>query len=401
MGILSRILGRPEAPETRDAAGVIFSANPELTGIASDLAARPVSPGAAESIAAILAAVGAISSAVANLAPLAFRRQGGGRAELPAGHWLPHLLAAPSERFSYPEWCEQVIADCLLNGNALCEIVTDRGGRVVGLEPIGWRRVSVVVLGNGRVAYDVAPPGGLWGEHIRTRRILAGEVLHLRDRCDAGDVVARSRLSRAAGAVRNVASLQAMSEAVWKQGMRPSGYLAAPNVLTPAQRTLADGLLEKFRGARASGKTMLLEAGWKFEPLGIDAETAQTIESRRFSVFEVARIFQIPPPLLQSYEYNTFTNAEQSSRWFGQFTVAPWARKVEAALARCVIGAGSDLSVELDLSSLLKGSELERMNAHKIAHEIGAVDADEIRQELGWGPRAQPRPAPLPGEPAG
>jgi HK97 family phage portal protein len=263
--------------------------------------------------------------------------------------------------------------------------------------------VSVVVLGNGRVAYDVLPPGALWGDATRTRRLLADEVLHLRDRVDSGEVVARSRLARAAGAVSNVASLQAMSEAVWRQGIKPSGYLAAPQTLTSAQRTLAEGLLERFRGARASGKTVLLEGGWKFEPLGIDAETAQTIESRRFSVFEVARIFQIPPPLLQSYEYNTFTNAEQSSRWFGQFTVAPWARKVEAALARCVIGAGSDLSVELDLSGLLKGSELERLQAHKIAHEIGAVDADEIRQELGWGPRAAQnrQPAPREGESAG
>jgi HK97 family phage portal protein len=168
----------------------------------------------------------------------------------------------------------------------------------------------------------------------------------------------------------------------------PSGYLAAPQVLTDNQRKLMKGYLEAFQGARNAGKTPVLEGGWKFESLGVDAETAQTIESRRFSVFEVARIFQIPPPLLQSYEYNTFTNAEQSSRWFGQFTVAPWARKLEAALARCVIGAGSDLSVELDLSSLLKGSELERLQAHEIAHRIGAVDADEIRQELGWGPRA-------------
>lgn len=392
MSILSRIFGRPEAPETRDAAGVILGGNPELTGIAADLAAQHVSPSAAESIAAVLAAVGAIASAVANLQPLTFRRQDTGRAELPPGHWLPRLLAAPSERFSYPEWAEQVIADCLLRGNALCEIVTDRGGRVVALEPIGWHRVAVVVLGNGRVAYDVLPPDAYWSGANRPRRLLAGEVLHLRDRVDAGEVVARSRLSRAAGAVSNVASLQAMSEAVWRQGMKPSGYISAPQTLNTAQRTLADSLLERFRGARAAGRTVLLEGGWKFEPLGIDAESAQTIESRRFSVFEVARIFQIPPPLLQSYEYNTFTNAEQSSRWFGQFTVAPWARKLEAALARCVIGTGSDLSVELDLSSLLKGSELERWQAYKIAAEIGAVSPDEIRQETGWGPRMQPQP---------
>jgi HK97 family phage portal protein len=392
MGILQRILGRPDAPETRDAAGLILGNDPWRTGLGADLAGRPVSPGAAESIAAVMAAVGAISSAVANLAPLAFRRQSTGRAELPPGHWLPRLLAAPSERFSYPEWAEQVIADCLLRGNSLCEIITDRGGRVVGLEPIGWHRVSVVVLGNGKVAYDVQPPDAYWSGASQTRRLLAGEVLHLRDRVDAGEVVARSRLSRAAGAMSNIASLQAMSEAVWQQGLKPSGIISAPQTLTTAQRSLAETLIQRFAGARATGRPILMEAGWKFESAGIDAESSQTIESRRFSVFEAARVFGVPPPMLQSYEYNTFTNAEQAGKWFGQHTVAPWARKLEAALGRCVIGAGSDLSVELDLSSLLKGSELERMQAFKIASEIGAVSPDEVRQELGWGPRAQAAP---------
>ncbi len=76
-----------------------------------------------------------------------------------------------------------------------------------------------------------------------------------------------------------------------------------------------------------------------------------------------------------------------------------WARKLEAALARCVIGGGADLSVEPGLSSLLKGSELEQWQACKIAAEIGAVSPDEIRRETGWGPRAQPQPVPREGEP--
>ena len=81
-------------------------------------------------------------------------------------------------------------------------------------------------------------------------------------------------------------------------------------------------------------------------------------------------------------------------------TVAPWARRSESAIQRCVIGAHELIEVELDMSSLLRGSDIERWNAHKIAVEIGAVDPDEVREVEGWSPRFRPRPAqPAPASP--
>ncbi len=77
-------------------------------------------------------------------------------------------------------------------------------------------------------------------------------------------------------------------------------------------------------------------------------------------------------------------------------TVAPWARRSESAIQRCVIGAHELIEVELDMSSLLRGSDIERWNAHKIAVEIGALEPDEVREVEGWSPRVRPRP----GQPA-
>ena len=394
-GFLARLLGRVE---TRDAVGTM-RAFPGAYPVQTDATGRTLSPMAAENLAAVLASIGAISSAVASLAPLTFRREGTDRTELPQGHWLARLMRSPSEQFSYPEWCEQVIADCLLHGNALCEIVSDAGGRVTALEPIGWRRVAVSLLPSGRVVYDITPPSTAWGGSPRMRRLLDDEVLHLRDRTNAGEVVARSRLARAGGAMANVAALQSMSLAVWENGMKPDGYFSFPGTLTSQQRDLLNDLLGRFRSASRGGKQLLLEAGVKFEQLGIDAESAQTLESRRFGITEVARIFQIPPPLIQDYTHNTFTNSEQASRWFGQFTIAPWARKLEAALQRCVIGPQSDLSIECDLSTLLRGSDLERWQTYKIALDAGVLDPGEVRIAEAWGPWPAgrvPRPAEAP-----
>jgi HK97 family phage portal protein len=386
-GFLSRLFGRSAPVETRDAAGAMLG-HPVIADFGSSIGGRYLSAHASENLSGVLAAINAISSGVASLQPLAFRREGSGRAELPYHHWLPRLLREPSERYSYAEWAEALVADCALHGNALCEIVTDQGGRVVALEPISWRQVSVVVLPTGRVAYDVTPAGASLATTPRTRRLFADEVLHLRDRTDAGEIVARSRLARASGAVANMHALQEMSAAVWEQGLKPSGYFKVPQVLSQEQRSRAEGLLAKFRGARSAGKHMLIEGGWTFEQLGIDAESKETLESRRFSTEEIARVFQISPILLQDFSRGTYTNAETAGRWFGQFTVGPWARRVESALRRSVLGAHSDLVVELDMSSLLRGSDLERWQTWKLATEIGAVGADEIRLEEGWGPRS-------------
>jgi HK97 family phage portal protein len=253
----------------------------------------------------------------------------------------------------------------------------------------------VSVLPSGRICYDITPPDGRTGQ---VRRLFAEEVFHLRDRTDAGEVVAKSRLARAAGAVQNVNALQTMALSVWEMGMKPSGYVTMPGVLSKDARKEMAEVMRGFQGSASAGRVPVLEAGTAFHPLGIDAESAQTLESRKFGIYEIARIFQIPPPLLQSYEYNSYANAEQASKWYGQHTIAPWAARIQSTFFRCVLGPNSDLSVELDLSSLLKGSELERWQAYKIAAEIGAVSADEIRAEFGWSPRTAEPGQPVPVE---
>src|SRR3546814_10379794 len=68
----------------------------------------------------------------------------------------------------------------------------------------------------------------------------------------------------------------------------------------------------------------------------ISPEDAELLETRKFGVIELCRLFQVPPPIVQAYENNTFTNAAQAGLWFATFCLAPWARKIEAEFARSV-----------------------------------------------------------------
>lgn len=132
---------------------------------------------------------------------------------------------------------------------------------------------------------------------------------------------------------------------------------------------------------------MILDGGMTWKAAQISPEDAELLETRKFGTEEICRLFQVPPPLVQDYSHNTFTNSETAGRWFAMFTLAPWARKIEAEFARTVFGASGGYELELDLSGFLRGDPATRWNAHKIAIETGVLDADEVRQVEGWNPR--------------
>src|SRR3546814_715844 len=103
----------------------------------------------------------------------------------------------------------------------------------------------------------------------------------------------------------------------------------------------------------------------------------------------LCRLFQVPPPIVQAYENNTFTNAAQAGLWFATFCLAPWARKIEAEFARSVFPSNGPYELELDLSGFLRGDPETRWAAHKIALETNVLDPDEVRQIEGWNPRGE------------
>ena len=132
---------------------------------------------------------------------------------------------------------------------------------------------------------------------------------------------------------------------------------------------------------------MVLEGGMTFKPVAISPEDSELLASRKFSVEEICRVFQVPPPMVQDLSHGTFTNSREAARWFCQFTLTPWIRKIEAEFARSVFPEESGLELELDMSGLLRADPESRWASHKIAVEAGILDADEIREIEGFNKR--------------
>ncbi len=380
MGILDRILGRTETRAAYAGSSIGSAFAPGHTAAGHAVNARVV-----ENLSTVLACVGAVGSAVASLPAYVYRREGRGRTEV-ADHPVTRLTRAPNPAQTWPDWVEWTLAQALLHGNALSVIDYDGAGRPVALRPIPWPNVQTILLNNGTLAFDVVAYTAPWGGTGTPRRFLASEVFHLRDRSDDG-LLGRSRLSRAPEVLGNALALQEWTGAMWRNAATPSGAIKFPGGLTNEQAVqVRAGLNEKYTGSANARRVLVLPHGGEWQSISISPEDAEVLASRRFSVEELCRVYQVPPPIIQDYTHNTFTNAAQAALWFAQFSLGPWVRKIEAEFSRSVF-TDPTMHLEIDLSGLMRGDYAARWHAHEIAVRNGILDADEVREIEGWNPK--------------
>ena len=322
-----------------------------------------VSPLMAERIAAVHACVDVISSALAALPPIV--------RPLDAPNPLEALLRRPNAHQTWPDFVQWYISQALLYGNALA--VPEDGQ----LTPIPWPSVRMVDDGSG-LQYEVQQPTVDRGY---SQQRLVRDVLHMRDRSDDG-IVGRSRLQRAGAAVLHAQLLSDAAAAVYANGVTPSGAITVEGRLSPTQRSaLREELRAEYAGAANAAKVLLLDQAAKWQGMDATARDSELLESRRFSVVEICRLYEVPPPLVQAYEHNTFTNASTAGQWFSRFTLGGWAAKFSAVFSE-LLPAG--MTLELDMATFQRADLGERWNAYQIALSAGVLGPDEVKAMEGW-----------------
>jgi HK97 family phage portal protein len=343
-------------------------------------------PRAAENLSTVLACVSAISSAMASLPAYVYRVEDNGWV-IDEGNPVARLISqGPNQHQTWSDWVEWTMASVLLRGNAVSEIVTDGRGAITALRPVPWEWVSIQLLPNGRLTYDVVELTNIHGGTGRPRRLLQDEVFHLRDRSDDG-LIGRSRLQRAAAVLASGLSVQEFAIALYSNGINPSGALEVEGRLGDEQRArLTTAFREGFAGPSKTAKAMILDQGLKWQQISISPEDAEFLASRRFTVEELCRLYNVPPPVAGDLTHGTFTNTETLIRWFAQATLTPWITKVQSEFSRSVF-TSSNRRLEIDLSGLLRGDPATRWSAWKIAIDAGVLSPEEVRLEEGFNPR--------------
>ena len=164
-------------------------------------------------------------------------------------------------------------------------------------------------------------------------------------------------------------------------GAAPSGVLENPGTIKDITR-LRESWNAIYGGSKNAGKVAILEEGMHYSPISISPNEAQFLETRKFQVDEIARIFHVPPHMIGDLERSTFSNIEQQSLEFVKYTLNPWVCRWEQALTRSLLSPKEKLeySIKFNVDGLLRGDYQSRMNGYAVGRQNGFLSANDVRE---------------------
>lgn len=164
-------------------------------------------------------------------------------------------------------------------------------------------------------------------------------------------------------------------------GAAPSGVLEHPGTIKDPQR-VRESWMSQFGGPANSNKIAVLEEGLKYTPISISPEQAQFLETRKFQINEIARIFRVPPHMVGDLEKSSFSNIEQQSLEFVKYTLDPWVVRWEQSIQRTLLTPEEKKTyfVKFNVEGLLRGDYQSRMSGYATARQNGWMSANDIRE---------------------
>ena len=120
----------------------------------------------------------------------------------------------------------------------------------------------------------------------------------------------------------------------------------------------------------------------KYTPISISPEQAQFLETRKFQINEIARIFRVPPHMVGDLDKSSFSNIEQQSLEFVKYTLDPWVVRWEQSIQRTLLARDEKkiYFVKFNVEGLLRGDYQSRMSGYATARQNGWMSANDIRE---------------------
>ena len=194
-------------------------------------------------------------------------------------------------------------------------------------------------------------------------------------------LVGYSPIAMAKNAIGMAIACEEYGAKFFANGAAPGGVLEHPGTIKDPQR-VRESWQSTFGGSGNANKIAVLEEGMKYTPIGISPEQAQFLETRKFQINEIARIFRVPPHMVGDLEKSSFSNIEQQSLEFVKYTLDPWVIRWEQSIQRSLLSRDEKAVyfVKFNLEGLLRGDYQSRMNGYAIGRQNGWMSANDIRE---------------------
>lgn len=342
---------------------------------------KPVTERAAMQLSAVYACVRVLSEAIAGLPVHLYKRDGACKQKA-TDHSLYALLHdEPNPEMTSFAFREALMTHLLLWGNAYAQIIRNGRGEIVALYPLMPDRMKVDRDTDGRIYYeytkrseDAPTMDGM------TVRLEPNDVLHIPGLGFDG-LVGYSPIAMAKNAIGMAIACEEYGAKFFANGAQPSGVLEHPGILKDPAK-LRESWTQTFGGTSNAHKVAVLEEGMKYSPISVTPEQAQFLETRKFQLNEIARIFRVPPHMVGDLEKSSFSNIEQQALEFVKYTLNPWIMRWEQAMSRSLLlpAEKGRYFINFNLEGLLRGDYKSRMEGYAIGRQNGWMSANDIRE---------------------
>lgn len=343
-------------------------------GLAQSVAGPMVTPSTALTNTAVLACVRVITESLASLPLIVYRQRGRSRERATELGLYELLHDQPNGELTSFEYRELKFAHCLLWGNGYSEIEWSEAGEVLGLWPLN-PAVTEPVRYNGKLYY-VTQVGN------ETISLPAWRVHHLKGLGIDGQR-GLSMIRLAMNAIGLGLATEEFGGRFFSNGARPGVVLKHPGILSDqAHERLKNSWDASHQGLSNAHRVKILEEGLDMETLGIPPEEAQFLETRKFQLAEVARIYRVPAHMVNDLDHATFSNIEHLSIQFVTHSLLPWMVRDEKAMRRDLLVGNQrkKLLIKYLVNALLRGDTSSRYQAYSIGRQNGWLSTNDIRE---------------------
>ena len=367
MSIFSGLFRSRDKPKNRVGGGWNFFFGGTTSG-------KAVNERTAMQTSAVYACVRILAESVAGLPLHVYERTANGSKSTKPSHPLYRLLHdEPNREMTSFVFRETLMSHLLLWGNAYAQIIRDGRGFPIAFYPLLPDRMAVDRNESGELVYTYQSDKG----QVKLRR---ENVLHIPGLGFDG-LIGYSPIAMAKNAVGLALATEDYGAAFFANGANPGGVLEHPGVIKPEQADrLRESWQSQFGGANAH-KVAVLEEGLKFHQMSIPPEQAQFLETRKFQINEIARIFRVPPHMVGDLEKSSFSNIEQQSLEFVKYTLDPWVVRWEQSLQQALIlpSEKATIFIKFNLDGLLRGDYQSRMQGYSTGIQNGFMSVNDVR----------------------
>lgn len=346
-------------------------------------AGKPVNEHTAMQMTAVYSCVRILAETLAGLPLHLYKYNDSGGKEKYLQHPLYRLLHdEPNPEMTSFTFRETLMSHLLLWGNAYAQIIRNARGEVIALYPLMPNKMTVDRDKNGRLFY-------LYQRSVEDAPTLGKDSLVYLDPSDVlhipglgfDGLVGYSPIAMAKNAIGLAMATEEYGAKFFANGAAPGGVLEHPGTIKDPQK-VKDSWNAAYQGSTNSHRVAVLEEGMKYQQIGIPPEQAQFLETRKFQINEIARIFRVPPHMLADLEKSSFSNIEQQSLEFVKYTLDPWVVRWEQNMYRSLLMASEKPTVfiKFNVDGLLRGDYVSRMNGYATARQNGWMSANDIRE---------------------